>query len=315
MPTKRVIADDYWTEVARIAKSARRKEAAIAFVTRDLVGFRRGDRLIANAARIQIANGSTSARLLLALQRKGVDIYSCENLHAKVLVLGNYAVIGSGNMSAHSKKWLESAYVTNDAVAVANAKAFLEKVVADVEPALTRQELLDLRKIKVVRRGGGGPSTRGRRTARVGKLGNRTWIVSARELPDDPPADEQAMIDKAASDLSMAKDRLDWIRMIGSGKIVREGRRGDQIIVVWRPIKGAVTVCRPVPLLLVQKARAWTRLYYEEPSGRGATLPWATFANLAKKAKHTRKLLKTSTQLVQPDVADRLINAWKPAAK
>lgn len=180
---------------------------------------------------------------------------------------------------------------------------------------MTRQELLDLRKIKVVRRGGGGPSTRGRRTARVGKLGNRTWIVSARELPDDPPPDEQAMIDKAAADLSMAKDHLDWIRMIGSSKIVREGQHGDQIVVGWRPIKGAITVYRPVPILLVQKAIAWTRLYYEEPSGRGATLPWATFANLAKKAKHTRKLLKTSTQLVQPDVADRLIDAWKPAAK
>lgn len=315
MPAKQVIADNYWGEVARIAKGARRKQAAIAFVTRDLVGFRRGDRLIVNASEKQIANGSTDARLLLALQKKGVEIFGCDNLHAKVLVLGNYAVIGSGNMSVHSKSWLEAAYLTNDAIAVAGAKAFLEKVVSDVEPPMTREELLELRKIKVVRRGGGRPPTHGRRVARVGALGNRTWLVSVRELPSDPPPREQAMIDKAAAELSLAKDRLDWIRMVGTGKLVRECRRGDQIIVMWRPLKGAVTVYRAAPLLLVQRTSTWTRLYYETPTGRGATRPWAAFVSLAKRAKHTRKLSPTSTQLLKPDVAERLLDAWTSRAK
>src|SRR5215475_8866661 len=56
-------------------------------------------------------------------------------------------------------------------------------------------------------------------------------LEGGKALASDPPPDEQAKIDEAVAELSMSEDRLDWIRMRGSGKLVRECRKGDQIIV------------------------------------------------------------------------------------
>jgi hypothetical protein len=81
------------------AGKARRRQAAIAYVTQDLLGFRKGDTLLVNASAYAIASGETNAKLLRALYRKGVRLYHCECLHAKVVLLDDLAVIGSGNMS------------------------------------------------------------------------------------------------------------------------------------------------------------------------------------------------------------------------
>lgn len=309
MPVKYLIVADYWAEIKRISKSTLPKQAAIAFMTRDLVGFNRGDKLIVNASSERISSGATDARLLRSLQRKGVTVYCCDNLHAKILLLGKHLVVGSGNMSANSSAWLEAAYLTDDKVAVGRAKAFFEQLIEKIKPPLTPQELNKLCEIEVVRRGG-GPPTGGGRIAKIEALGKQSWIVSVRELELDPPSDEAAMIAKAHEQIGIASDRLDWIRMPGKGSFVRDAKPGDLIVVIERPIKGPIAVYRPTPVLLKQKGETWTRFYYEAPRGRGAKRPWKKFVQLVKTAKHSRKLLKTSVHAITPDVIQRLIENW-----
>jgi hypothetical protein len=65
----------------------------------DLVGFREGDTLVVVASARAIQNGETDARLLRKLHKKGVQIYDCADLHAKILLLDDVAIISSGNMS------------------------------------------------------------------------------------------------------------------------------------------------------------------------------------------------------------------------
>ena len=61
------------------------------------------------------------------LYYKGVKVYSLENLHAKIYVVGNTLLIGSANVSGNSSKLLQEAIIkTNDKQAVNDAKAFIE---------------------------------------------------------------------------------------------------------------------------------------------------------------------------------------------
>ena len=83
---QKVLSSDIWKEIGKRAKASERRKAAIAYVTKDQIGFRPGDILIADASHRAIASGQTGAPLLRELVRKGVAVYSQEGLHAKVLV-------------------------------------------------------------------------------------------------------------------------------------------------------------------------------------------------------------------------------------
>src|ERR1700687_5343277 len=103
---ERVLSSDLWKMVRAQARKARCRKAAIAYVTKDLIRFRKGDILVMDASAHAISCGETDAKLLRTLHKKGVSLYHCVGLHAKVLVLDDVAVISSGNMSNSSANGL-----------------------------------------------------------------------------------------------------------------------------------------------------------------------------------------------------------------
>jgi hypothetical protein len=78
---QQVLSSDLWKAVKVQARKARRRKAAIAYVTQDLLGFRKGDVLLMNAFKFAIGNGETDAKLLRTLHQQGVRLYHCESLH------------------------------------------------------------------------------------------------------------------------------------------------------------------------------------------------------------------------------------------
>ena len=85
---QKILSKDLWPVIRELAEKAEQRKAAIAYVTQDLVGFRKSDVLIVDASDNAIACGETDARLLLKLVNKGVRLHNCADLHAKVLVVG-----------------------------------------------------------------------------------------------------------------------------------------------------------------------------------------------------------------------------------
>ncbi len=59
-----VLTDKIWREVAKRARLAPTRKAAIAYVTTDDIGFRAGDVLITDASERAIRSGQTDAKLL-----------------------------------------------------------------------------------------------------------------------------------------------------------------------------------------------------------------------------------------------------------
>jgi phosphatidylserine/phosphatidylglycerophosphate/cardiolipin synthase-like enzyme len=203
-------------------------------------GIRKGDTLLVNASKYAVRNGETSAKLLRALHKKGVHIYDCARLHAKVILLDDVAVISSGNMSGSSANGLvEAGGMTDHGSTVAGVASFIEQLLPQSKQ-LTAKGIAALCKIKVIRRGrqiGGHKQPR----PTVTPLGNGTWLVGIRELAKDPPPGEQQLIARAQKRLqpqmSDPDEEAHWVRWAGKGRFVRECRSGDSLIRIWRSSK------------------------------------------------------------------------------
>jgi len=91
-----LLTTDLWKTVGKLAPLANSRQAAVAYVTSELVRFQDGDLLIVDASKRAITSGETAAQVLLAAHRRGVVVCSYPDLHAKVIVLDDVAVIVKG---------------------------------------------------------------------------------------------------------------------------------------------------------------------------------------------------------------------------
>ena len=319
---QRVLSSDLWKAIRAQAQKARRRRAAIAYVTRDLVGFRKADVLVVDASEHAIACGDTDAKLLRRLQRKkGVLLYHCADLHAKVLQLDDVAVISSGNMSTSSSSGLVEAAVMTDHNSVVSGVASLIEQLVRQSTALDGARIARLCRIKVVRRGGRGPGRRKKRVTKLAPLGNRTWLVGVHQLVRDPPPDEQRMIDRATKTLrARAEGRDDdpnWVRWGPRGLLPRDCREGDSLIQIWRSsgAKRPSAVLRVAPVLLKQKAKRWTRFYLGDATGRYPEVKWGSFKRLLKKFGYGRRVSANIVHLLEPDMADAIARNWTATAR
>lgn len=130
MPT-RLITDDLWPSLTRAIRSSKRPcQVAVAYLGQgaaQMLPLPKGSRLVVDASEGTVKRGLTCPAELLKLQKKGVEIFSVMNLHAKVYVAGKNAFIGSANASQHSAGTLiETLLHTTELQAVKQARQFVE---------------------------------------------------------------------------------------------------------------------------------------------------------------------------------------------
>src|SRR5262245_1209931 len=269
---QKVLSTDLWTEIRERACASKSRKAAIAYVTRDLVGFREGDTLVVNASAHAIKNAETHAPLLQRLHRKGVQLYDCPYLHAKTLLLDDVAIISSGNMSLNSEtRMVEAALITDHRSVVAGVASLIEQL-KKKSSQLDDRQIGQLCKIKVIRRSGwNGTRPEGHKPT-ITELGNRTWIVGVHDLEDDPKPEEQRLINHAKrslrEQLGAADDDVNWIKWGTRGRFPQECQPGDLLIQIWRSSKAKRPreVLNAVPVLLKHRTKRWTRFYFAEPA-------------------------------------------------
>jgi hypothetical protein len=262
------------------------------------------------------------ARFFVDCIKRGVSLYNCVGLHAKVLLLDDVALISSGNMSSSSNNRLvEACVITDQGTTVAGVASFIEQLLPQSKE-LKSNHIATLCKIKVVRRGGRG--TRGskkQRRPKVARLGSRTWLVGVRELAKDPAPAEQRLIERALKTLrAKMKDpdeEVAWVRWTGRSFFVRECREGDSLIQIWRSSKAKRprTVFRAASVLRKQKTNKWTRFYLRERAGPLAQTSWSTFKHLLRELGYARRVGPATACLLEPDLADAINRRWKSAAK
>jgi hypothetical protein len=316
-----VLSSDLWKVIRAKARTAKRRKAAIAYVTQELVRFRKGDVLVVDASKRAIACGETDAALLRMLQKREVRLYHCADLHAKVLLLDDVAVISSGNMSKSSADGLvEAGLVTDHGTTVSAVASFIEQVIRQSNELLAK-DIATLCKIKVVRRDGRETGGRKKFRTKVGTLGNRTWLVGVRELVRAPKPDDQGLIDRAIKSLRKRLGNPDeepsWIRWGLRGRFAGECQKGDTLIQILRSRRAKLpsTVLRATPVLLKQPAKQWTRFYLGEATGPHTEVSWYKFKRLLNQLGYPRRVSAGMVHLLDPDMADAIARKWNSTAK
>jgi hypothetical protein len=314
---QKVLSSDIWKEIGKRAKAADRRKAAIAYVTKDQIGFQTGDILVVDASHRAIATGQTDAPLLRELNRNGVAIYSKEGLHAKVLLLGSHSVIGSANMSNSSESLIEAAVISDSDVVASGVESFIAQLTTK-KARLTSTLIEKLCKIPVTRTGWAKGGKRSKAKKRIRSLGNRTWILGVNELLRDPPADEQNHIDRANAHLNERlvadEEEYAWIRWGKLDKFAKECREGDTLIQIYNKRNGTRRVSCSIPVLLKRNEPKWTRFYLGHRPSKSDHVSWTKFQEILRKIKYARKVGPHSIQQLDPEVAELLQTQWRRTA-
>jgi len=294
-----VLTDNIWKQVATRTKQAKRRLAAVAYMTSDrYLKLVQNDVLICDASDPAIKTGQTSAKLIRSLLAKGVEVRSHSNLHAKAAVFGGFALVGSSNLSVSSEEELtELALLTDRGQVVAQVTAFVHGLRESSE-IIDKAFLQRILKLKVDARKRGS-----QRKANTNKFGNRTWLVSVKELADDRFPNEQAFVDSAtekASTLVADNDStISWIRWTGNSRFRTFARKGDRVIQISTSLSGKRTsVIAPSAIILRQDRGNWTRFYIAE-SGDCKQLSWTKYKAAAGKQGLSR-ISKNSVRELNP---------------
>src|SRR5262249_8035371 len=130
------VGDDLWNRLEHLARRSP-KTAAVAYVSDSTIRFGKGDVLITDASRRAIQTGQTSATALVVAQKRGAAVYSLPRLHAKLLLTGAAAFIGSSNLSHSSRQLLEAGIITTDRGLRSRVRQYLNRLQKLAGRALT----------------------------------------------------------------------------------------------------------------------------------------------------------------------------------
>jgi len=265
-----LITKDLWpTLTNRVKSSIKPCFVAVAYFGKGaskLLPLPKGSRLVVNASDGAVKSGQTCPDELRALQKKGVEIFSVGNLHAKVFVVGKTAFVGSANVSRNSAESLVEAMLqTTDSAAVAAARSLVSELCLD---GLGPERLKELAKIYRP------PNIPGQRhpALRTGKQG-----VSA-QFPElhiahfsnlDYPENERELVKE--EEKVAKRERKHRAATHDFCSVLWEGRcnvvPGQQCIQVWDEGAGKVWVYPPAHVLHVKKvpSRAARYIWLEYP--------------------------------------------------
>lgn len=308
----RVLSDGLWPEIKKLGRK-KLKFAAIAYVTSDRdLKFGRRDVLICDASDAAIQSGQTSAAVLRAAVRRGAAVYSSPGLHAKAMVLGRVAVVGSGNMSdASASQLVEAAIITDDARAVAGVRVLVHQLVdgADrVDDAFLKR--ISKLTVRAPRRGS-------RRRRAVTVRGPRAWFISVAPLNEDRYEHENDLVEAERRAAERSREYSDsdagYIRWAGNSRFYRDAKPGDLVVTAWKPSHKSKrgTVYAPEPLLRRKKVGKVTHFFVEEYADREDTaIPFARFRSIWTRLGGSESLSVSSTREIPVELLETARQMW-----
>lgn len=193
-----LVTSNIWRLITKTVKShASKSMVAVAYFGQNaasMLPLKKGSTLLVDASEKAIKSGQTCPAELLKLYYKGVKVYSLENLHAKIYVVGNTLLIGSANVSGNSSIRLQEAIIkTNDRQAVNDAKAFIESFCSR-QLEMGDEELMRLNKLYRSPKGFGVGMAKNMKDKK--HQGNNSELVVAKTTYHNWTYEEEKEIDK-----------------------------------------------------------------------------------------------------------------------
>lgn len=307
----KIIARDIWKQLSTTAKKSRRPAyVAVAFFGQGAarqLPLPEGSRLVVNAGERTVKGGVTCPAELKKLVNKGVRVYSIDNLHAKVFVLGNTAFIGSANVSQLSANGhIEAMVATTEPDAVEDARQFVRD--------LCLQELgpEELDRLQAMYRPPRIPGSGGRRKTQkhhTAKPALRRVLLAQLALGHPPEGSESTQEDGRR----IARKHQKQPKLYVIDDFWNRGqcsyRRGDTVVQVVKEDDGRQMISPPGNVVHTRVWRRGTRkctfVYVEVPQRKRIALDRLA-TRLGSGAK---KRLRRGGQISR-DFAKKLLAAW-----
>lgn len=306
---------DIWAKITDLAKKAKRAQVAVAYLgtgARRLLPLKRGDTLIVDMSLAAMRAGQTNPTEIEKYYNAGVEIHSCANLHAKVFVFDNKAIIGSSNASKNSRdNLIEAAVVSTDKSVVTTARGF----VASLKGEQISPEYITLckKKFRPPRRPGG--ENRGVRTQPAHP---RLWVTGV--APANFSDEEQRIADK---ERELAKKELRSQRLFqvfpvrfgGTDHFAKTVSVGDQIIQLWEE-EGKLWAYPPSRVIRLRRyvqrdARKIPHLFvFIEESRSPKLFKWGDFRRVLRKNGVTRISDVMCREITKPELKHTLLGLW-----
>ena len=276
MKKLQVVRGDVWKshDVVAAAQGAKSRMFCVAYVTQAHAGlFRSGDVLVCDASRKAVSCGETDPKFLLELLKKGVEIYSCEALHAKCAVFDDVVLLGSANMSESSaNRLIELSLLARNSSLACDVQAFIEKQKIKPEAKLLSEK--DLERLSTVWRSErkpwqvGLPKQNQKRPRRG--LANHvitTYIANSlpRSLTQEDLDSSEEKAKKRAGEIGNRELSYYWTS--GSWN-ARKPKDGDRVIMVTYSSSkknATATVCGPGTVVWVDKKKKTRIVHYLKP--------------------------------------------------
>jgi len=312
----RILHLNLWSEIAKLFNHSTRRLAAIAYVTSDRVKFGKDDILVSDVSDDAIKHQQTNRDVIAAAVHRGAKVFSCDGLHAKILVLDQRAIVGSANLSASSaNRLIEAAVLTDHPGTVALVTKLINDLAAK-SVSVDRDFVSRIAKIKLA-----APVWRGSHRAPNLQLESptesRTWIIGVRELSPPFLEREEALSEPgkklASKSLQKKGSSAEWIRWPSSVWRAKAIREGDTVVQLWCPLGSAVPVrvYEQVTVIRTQKEPRGFRIYVEESRISDArAISWQRFRQIIKPLQISPPVGRGSVRLLTAEQADVLWSSW-----
>ena len=323
MTTTFLSNETLWQTLSTRIKSAKRVEAAIAYLGHDgskLFPLRKGHRLVVDMSEATVKAGATDPREVEKLINRGVEVFTRRNLHAKIAILDNSTIVGSANVSKQSSEILdEAAILTNDPLTVRRAQEFIDRLCT--EPVLP-EYLEHCKQLYKPPRFGKG-KTKSSRQPRVAHT--KLWMVNLAEC-SLPESEIERYKQGEQEALKLFKDstrsKLDNFHWPTKPKMADELEAGDWIIQVVTYKDKTVLVYPPAqfchPDRYVREVQSGKERYVfhlEAPRG-GQELTWKDFQRAARPILSSQEISKPRTKPIRDiETADALLRIWTPRGR
>ncbi len=290
----RTITGDVWadSEVMALAHKAKARMYCVAYVTQCRAGmFRAGDVLVCDASRKAVACGETNPRFLMSLIEKGVQVYSCEALHAKCAVWDSVVLLGSANMSESSASRLVEISVLQDSQALSDQVSFfiMHLVNDGLAEKLDVGALRKLARIWATERKpwqGGLSRRKASSTPHKAHKGHFCRFVTVRYRDNGvrgisdaeiAASEDKASVAVRSADVSMKSLSLDWY-CTSEADLSSKLRAGDSLLVLHYPSSKATRaeVFGPCTVVCVDRRNGRYLVHYVRPE---KSMPYRQFAD------------------------------------
>ena len=307
---------DVWREISEAIRGSKMpSHVAVAYLGQGasrLLPLARDSRLVVNASESSVRSGQTCPDELAKLQARGVRVFSVQNLHAKVFVVGSEVFVGSANASRRSSSTLVEAMVqSSDRAVVTEAHRFVNGLCLH---ELGPEALSRLAKIYRPPRVPGGDATRLRTSGRSTHPSlPRVWLAQLVEAVFPEWTKEAFEQGQRAAKVRMDKPKRHAIDVFSWNRSP-PFRPGDVVLQVLKQDDGRRMASPPGTVLHIEK---WKRsgsqrvfVYIEVPVKRRVQIE-----RLARRmGPGALKRLKRGGE-ASAEFSTRLLDAWGDSSR